>query len=141
MSGAVSIRHAGPADLDFVVELVNHEEVEPFLGLRRARDRTSILAEIERTQAEPDAFGRLIIEADGERAGLLGYKCVNPIHRIAESKRSPSTRTSAAAGSPARRCTCSSASCSSSLATTGSSSSASFNERDPPRRRADSPRA
>lgn len=84
MSGAVSIRPAGPADLDFVVELVNCEEVEPFLGLRRARDRTSIRAEIERMQAEPDAFGRLIIEADGERAGLLGYKCVNPIHRIAE---------------------------------------------------------
>ncbi len=84
MSGTVSIRPAGLADLDFVVELVNHEEVEPFLGLRRARDRPALLAQIERTQAEPDVFGRLIVEADGERAGLLGYTCINPIHRIAE---------------------------------------------------------
>jgi RimJ/RimL family protein N-acetyltransferase len=84
VSSTVSIRHASPADLDFLVELVNHEEVDPFVGLRRARDRATILAQIERTQAEPDAFGRLIIEADGKRAGLLGYSCVNPIHRIAE---------------------------------------------------------
>ncbi len=80
---SVTIRRAEPADADFFVELTNHEDVDPFLGPRRPRDRDGILAEIERSIREPRAFGRLVIELDGERAGVLGYHEVNERNRIA----------------------------------------------------------
>jgi RimJ/RimL family protein N-acetyltransferase len=80
---SVRLRRAEPGDVDFLVELANHEEVEPFLGARRARDRDAILAEVERSQQEPAAFGRLIVEAGGERAGAMGYERVNERSRIA----------------------------------------------------------
>ncbi|HEY6030730.1 MAG TPA: GNAT family protein [Gaiellaceae bacterium] len=79
----ISIRPARPDDVDFLVELLNAEDVEPFLAGRRARDRESLLAEIERTEAEPDAFGRLIVEADGERAGAMAWERVNERSKIA----------------------------------------------------------
>ncbi|HEY6016086.1 MAG TPA: GNAT family protein [Gaiellaceae bacterium] len=79
----ISIRPARPDDVDFLVELLNAEDVEPFLAGRRARDREALLAEIERTEAEPDAFGRLIVEVDGERAGAMAWERVNERSRIA----------------------------------------------------------
>lgn len=79
----ISIRPARPDDVDFLVELLNAEDVEPFLAGRRARDRESLLAEIERTEAEPDAFGRLIVEVDGERAGAMAWERVNERSKIA----------------------------------------------------------
>jgi RimJ/RimL family protein N-acetyltransferase len=78
-----SIRPAGPEDVDFLVELLNADDVEPYLAGRRARDREALLAEIERAQAEPDAFGRLIVEVGGERAGAMGWERVNERSRIA----------------------------------------------------------
>ena len=79
----ISIRPARPDDVDFLVELLNAEDVEPFLAGRRARDREALLAEIERTQAEPDAFARLIVEVDGERAGAMAWERVNERSKIA----------------------------------------------------------
>lgn len=78
-----AIRPAVPADLDFLVSLLNDGEVEPFLAGRRARDREAIAAEIERTGEDPDAFGRLVIEVDGERAGTMAYERKNERSRIA----------------------------------------------------------
>ncbi|MGZ4352163.1 MAG: GNAT family N-acetyltransferase [Gaiellaceae bacterium] len=79
----ISIRPARADDVDFLVELLNADDVEPFLAGRRARDRDSLLAEIERMQEEPDAFGRLIVEVDGERAGAMGWERQNERSRIA----------------------------------------------------------
>jgi len=42
-----------------------------------------VLAEIERSLAEPDAFGRFVIEVDGERAGALGFRQLSEPNRIA----------------------------------------------------------
>lgn len=70
-------------DLDFLVELLNGDDVEPFLAGRRARDRASLLAEIERMEADPAAFGRLVVEVDGERAGAMGWERTNERSRIA----------------------------------------------------------
>jgi RimJ/RimL family protein N-acetyltransferase len=78
----VSLRRARPDDADFLVDLVNHDDVEPFLGPRRARERDDILDQIERSEREPHRFGRMIIEVDGERAGALGYDEVNEANRI-----------------------------------------------------------
>ena len=43
---SVRIRRARPDDLDFLVELFAHDEVEPFLAAVRAKDRESVAAEI-----------------------------------------------------------------------------------------------
>ena len=82
MSG-VRIRRAEPRDVDFLVELTNHEDVEPFMSARRPRDRDVLLAEIERSQAEPREFGRFVIEVDGRLAGTMGFQVENKRSRIA----------------------------------------------------------
>ena len=79
----ISIRRAEPADAAFMVELANHPEVAPFLGARRGRDLDVILEQIERSQSEPQSFGRLVIEVDGERAGVLGFHVRSERNRIA----------------------------------------------------------
>ncbi len=83
----VSLRRAEPPDLDFLVELVADDDVRPFLGPRTATTRDDVLAEIERSLADPQAFGRFVIEADGERAGALGFHVGNERSRIARLER------------------------------------------------------
>ncbi len=80
---SVAIRRAEPGDLDFLVELMTHEEVEPFLAVIRPRDREGVQAEIERSQAEPQEFGRFVIEVDGEPGGSMGFEVANRRSRIA----------------------------------------------------------
>ncbi len=79
----IAIRPATPDDLDFLVELLNADDVEPFLAGSRSRDRDAIAAEVARSQEDPVAFGRLIIEVDGEPAGVMGYERVNERSSIA----------------------------------------------------------
>lgn len=83
----ISIRRALAHDLDFLFELVNHEDVEPFLGGRSARDRDALAAEVERSAADPTAYGRFVIEVDGERAGAMGFEVENRRSRIARLER------------------------------------------------------
>jgi RimJ/RimL family protein N-acetyltransferase len=80
---SVQIRRAELSDLDFLVELFSHEEVEPFLAAVRVRDPDGIRAEIERSLAEPRDFGRFVIEVDGERAGAMGFEVANRRSRVA----------------------------------------------------------
>ncbi len=84
---SVALRRARAADLDFLVELVLDEEVRPFLGVRTATEREEVLEEIERSQREPAAFGRLVIEVDGEPAGTVGFHVANERSRIARVER------------------------------------------------------
>jgi RimJ/RimL family protein N-acetyltransferase len=81
------LRRVEPEDVDFVAELVTHEDVEPYLAGSRPRDRGGLLEEIERSQREPGEFGRFVIEVehDGEwrRAGLMGFELANRRSRIA----------------------------------------------------------
>jgi RimJ/RimL family protein N-acetyltransferase len=81
------LRRASADDVDFLLELVTHEDVEPFLAGRSARTREQLLAELERQHAEPRHFGRLVIEVseDGEwrRAGAMGFEIANRRSRIA----------------------------------------------------------
>jgi RimJ/RimL family protein N-acetyltransferase len=83
----VRLRRAGPEDVDFLVELLSHEEVEPFLAAVGPRDRAELLDEIERSLAEPEAFGRFVVDVEdgGEwrRAGALGFEVRNRRSRIA----------------------------------------------------------
>jgi putative acetyltransferase len=72
-----------PEDVAFLAELVTHEDVEPFLAAVRAKDTEELLAEVERSQEEPDAFGVFVIEVDGERAGTMRFERTNLRSRIA----------------------------------------------------------
>ena len=80
---SVAIRRAELSDLDFLVELFSHDEIEPFMAAVRVRDRDGIRAEIERSLAEPQDFGRFLIDVDGERAGAMGFEVANRRSRIA----------------------------------------------------------
>lgn len=86
MSG-VAVRRARPGDVDFLLELITDEETRPFLGLPGEVTREGLLEEIERSEREPQAFGRFVIEVGGERAGSLGFRVVNERNRIAEAGR------------------------------------------------------
>jgi RimJ/RimL family protein N-acetyltransferase len=80
----VSIRRAAPADVDFLIELTTHEDVDPYLSARRATTREEILEEIARSEREPQDFGRFVVELDGERAGVMGFSVENRRSRIAQ---------------------------------------------------------
>ncbi|HET7568482.1 MAG TPA: GNAT family protein [Gaiellaceae bacterium] len=86
-SRSVALRRARPDDVEFLLALVSDHDVRPFLGPRTAADRESVLAEVERSQAEPGRFGRFVIEVDGERAGALGFHVANEPNRIARLER------------------------------------------------------
>jgi RimJ/RimL family protein N-acetyltransferase len=83
----VELRRAKPPDADFLVELLADEDVRQFLGPRSATTREDVLEEIERSLAEPEGFGRFVIEADGEPAGMLGFHVANERSRIARLER------------------------------------------------------
>lgn len=69
--------------MDFLVGLLADDDVDPFLGPGGPRDCGGVLAEIERSLADPRRFGRFVIEVDGERAGTLGFHETNARNRIA----------------------------------------------------------
>ena len=79
----VTIRRARVEDADFLVELVGHEDVEPFLAAVRPKGSDEVLGEIARSDADPEAFGVFLIEVDGERAGTMRFERGNARSRIA----------------------------------------------------------
>ncbi len=79
----VAIRRAEPQDVDFLVELNEHPDVDPFLAVRRPRGRDALLEEVERSLRGPVAFGRMIVTVDGAPAGAMGYERANERSRIA----------------------------------------------------------
>ena len=78
-----TLRRATLDDVAWLADLYSHEEVDAFLSPRQARDPDAVRAEIERSLAEPEAFGVMLIEADGERAGVMAFSRVNEPNRIA----------------------------------------------------------
>ena len=81
----MKVRRAEPGDVDFLVDLLTHDDIEPFLSARRASDRTSLLAEIERSHREPYEFGVFVIEVDGRQAGTVDFEVTNRRSRIAHA--------------------------------------------------------
>jgi RimJ/RimL family protein N-acetyltransferase len=84
----VRIRRATEDDLEFLVSLLNAEDVEPFLAASRPRDAEGVLEEIRRSEAEPDESGVFVIEVpDGDgwaRAGTMAFSRANRRNRIAQ---------------------------------------------------------
>ncbi len=83
----VELRRAKPPDADFLLELLADDDVRQFLGPRTATARDEVLDEVERSLADPGSFGRFVIEADGEPAGMLGFHVANGPSRIARLER------------------------------------------------------
>ena len=83
----VRLRRAERADVDFLVELLTHEDVEPYLAVVRARDPEGVRAEVERSLAEPETFGRFVIEVheggEWRPAGACGFEVANRRSRVA----------------------------------------------------------
>ena len=81
------LRRAALDDADFIVDLAKDEDIEPFLSARMAKDRASVLEDIERSAREPQEFGRFVIEVDEDgvwrRAGMMGFAVGNQRSRIA----------------------------------------------------------
>jgi RimJ/RimL family protein N-acetyltransferase len=83
----VRVRRATREDVDFLVDLLTHEDVDPYLAVVRPREREAVLAEVERSQAEPGEFGRFVVEVRAgdrwQRAGVMGFEVANRRSRIA----------------------------------------------------------
>jgi RimJ/RimL family protein N-acetyltransferase len=84
---SVELRRARLADADFLLELITDPDTRPFLGGRAGDSREDVVAEIERSEREPDAFGWFVFSIDGERVGCAAFHCLNERHRIAEAGR------------------------------------------------------
>jgi RimJ/RimL family protein N-acetyltransferase len=77
------LRRAREDDLDFLVGLATHEDVEPFMAGVSPRDRESLAEEIRLDQQSPEERGRFVIEVGGERAGVMAFELKNRRSRIA----------------------------------------------------------
>ena len=83
----VRLRRAEPTDAEFLFALVSDDDTRPFLGGRTGDSIEDVQAEIERSQREPEAFGWLVGEVDGERVGCVAYHRANERNAIAEGGR------------------------------------------------------
>ncbi len=80
---SVTLRRATADDVPFLVELLTDADVAPFLAAVRASTPEAVGAEIDRSEREPDTFGVLVVELDGEPAGTVTWERVNRRSRIA----------------------------------------------------------
>ena len=79
----VTVRRAIPEDVPFLLGLVTHEDVAPYLAAVRASSAEEVAAEVARSLAEPDDFGVMVFGVEGERAGTATWEQVNRRSRIA----------------------------------------------------------
>ena len=80
---SVSLRRATQADVPFLAALVAHEDVAPFLAAVRASSAEDVAEEVARGEREPEAYGVMVVEVDGERVGTVTWERVNRRSRIA----------------------------------------------------------
>jgi RimJ/RimL family protein N-acetyltransferase len=83
----IAVRRARKDDAEFLHELMNEDDVRPFLAVHTAGEFDAVLEEIERSEREPASFGRFVIEVDGEPAGSIGFHVANERSRIARLER------------------------------------------------------
>ena len=83
----VELRRANRSDAGFLLDLITAKDTREFLGGPTAGTLESVLADIERSEHEPEAFGWLVAERDGERIGCAAYGVVNERSRIVEGRR------------------------------------------------------
>ena len=79
----VTLRRATSADVPYLVQLFADDDVAPFLAAVRPSTEDEVVAEVERSEREPEAYGVLIVEVDGSAAGTATWERVNRRSRIA----------------------------------------------------------
>ena len=79
-----TLRRATEDDLEFIVALSTHHEVSPFMAAFSATEPEAVSEEIRRSESDPGRFGRVVLEVDGERAGLLAFQVFSERSRIAD---------------------------------------------------------
>ena len=79
----VSIRAAVPDDIPFLVGLATDPDVASYLAAGRVVTVDAFAEQIARSEAEPDAYGVVVFELDGEQAGTATWELVNRRSRIA----------------------------------------------------------
>jgi RimJ/RimL family protein N-acetyltransferase len=84
---SVELRRARPDDAEFLLELISGDETRPYLAGRAGETLDEVLAEIERSEREPEERGWFVVEVDGERAGCVGFHCTNERNGIVEAGR------------------------------------------------------
>lgn len=77
------LRRATAEDLEFLVVLATHDDVQPFMAVVSPRDRDSISEEIRLDEESPGERGHFVIEVGGERAGVMAFEVKNRRSRIA----------------------------------------------------------
>jgi RimJ/RimL family protein N-acetyltransferase len=80
---SVTLRPATTDDVPFIAALVAHEDVAPFLAAVRSSSADDVADEVTRGQREPEAYGVMIVELDGEPVGTVTWERVNRRSRIA----------------------------------------------------------
>ena len=71
---SVSIRPAGDADVDFLVDLYADDDVRPFLAAAGSYDRGGVEAKVAQ---DPERGGVMVVELDGDRAGAMIWELAN----------------------------------------------------------------
>jgi aminoglycoside 6'-N-acetyltransferase len=71
---SVSIRPAGDADVDFLVDLYADDDVRPFLAAAGSYDRDGVEA---RVAQDPERGGVMVVDLDGQRAGAMIWELAN----------------------------------------------------------------
>jgi RimJ/RimL family protein N-acetyltransferase len=81
------LRRATEDDVEFVVDLLNDDEIEPFMAASRPRDRDGVLEDVRASTGQPGEFGLFVIEVpEGDgwvRAGMVEFSLSNKRSRIA----------------------------------------------------------
>ena len=80
---SVRVRRATTDDVDFLVGLYSHDQVEPFLAPVHAGAPDTVRADVERSLQEPDAFGVFVIEQEARSVGTVRFERTNARSRIA----------------------------------------------------------
>ena len=75
------LRRAMTHDVECLLNLQANPDVAPFLSAGRASRPEELLAEVERSLAEPEAFGRFLVEVPFEQewrlVGAIGFERTN----------------------------------------------------------------
>ncbi len=80
---SVTVRRAIPEDVPFLVGLVTHEDVAPYLAGARATTEEEVAGQVARSLAEPEDYGVMVFAVEGERAGTATWERVNRRSEIA----------------------------------------------------------